>query len=284
MKNVKELKQNVLQRMRFCWGENAAIFFITVGGAAAMALVWFMIMDLLASLGITDSSARRVDLSNGTVIAVTAVSLLILFGIAEPFRYGVKWYRLQQVRGNSVHAGSMFSCYSSWKRAGQIFRLNAYLFAKRFYFTAPLAIMFAAGIFLVNKIETSGNTVAYSAAAVLVFLLTGSIACAAAAFNCRYAAVTYLFVLEPDTPPKELVEKGLRISKGKSDYLVNAVLSSSLCLPFCVLIFPMVFAVPYLQMVYTAAVNEIIMSDRSEDNDGLSGKQGYEIAGEYEHN
>lgn len=284
MKNVKELKQNVLQRMRFCWGENTAIFFITVGGIAAVALVWFMIMDLLISMGIADSSARRVDLSNGAVIAVTAVSLLILFGIAEPFRYGVKWYRLQQVRGNSVHAGSMFSCYGSWKRAGQIFRLNAYLFAKRFYFTAPLAIIFASGIFLVNKIETSGNTVAYSAAAVLVFLLTGSTVCAAAAFNCRYAAVTYLFVLEPDTPPKELVEKGLKISMGKTDYLAEAILSSAICLPFCVFIFPMVFAIPYLQMIYTAAVNEIILSEQSEENDGQFGKQVHEIDKEYEHN
>ena len=284
MKNVKELKQGVLKRMRYCWGENAAIFFITAGGAAAVALVWFMIMDLLINMEIADSSARRVDLSNGAVIAVTAVSLLILYGIAEPFRYGVKWYRLQQVRGNSVHAGSMFSCYGSWKRAGQIFRLNAYLFVKRFYFTAPLAIMFAAGIFLVNRIGTTGNSVAQSAAAVLVFLLTGSIICAAAAFNCRYAPVTYLFVLEPDTPPKELVKKGLKISKGKSDYLAEAILSSAICLPFCVFIFPLVFAVPYLNMVYTAAVNEIILSEQQEEAVGQAGKQVSEIDKEYEHN
>ena len=270
--------------MRYCWGENTAIFFITTGGAAAVALVWFMILDLMVSMGVADSSARRVDLSNGAVIAVTAVSLLILFGIAEPFRYGVKWYRLQQVRGNSVQAGSMFSCYGSWKRAGQIFRLNAYLFVKRFYFTAPLAIMFAAGIFFVNKIGTAGNNAASSAAAVLVFLLTGSVICAAAAFNCRYAPVPYLYVLEPDTPPKELLEKGLKISKGKSDYLAEAVLSSAVCLPFCIFIFPMVFAVPYLQMIYTAAVNEIILSEQQEENAVQIGKQESEIDKEYEHN
>ena len=284
MKNVRELKRDVLQRMRYCWGENAAIFFITAGGAAAVALMWFMVMDLLITMGIADSSARRIDFSNGAVIAVTAVSLLILYGIAEPFRYGVKWYRLQQIRGNAVHAGSMFSCYSSWKRAGQIFRLNAYLFAKRFYFTVPLAIMLAAGILLANKIGTAGSSAAHSAAAVLVFLLTGSIICAAAAFNCRYAPVTYLFVLEPDTPPKELVEKGLKISKGKSDYLAEAILSSAVFLPLCILIFPVAFAVPYFQMIRTAAVNEIILSEQPEENVGQIGKRGSEIDKEYEHN
>ena len=161
MKTVKELRQTVLQRMRYCWGENTAVFFISAGGIAAVALAWFITTDFLMASGVTDQSGPRADLSNGIVIAATAAALLLLFGIAEPFRYGVKWYRLQQVRGNAVHARSIFSCYGSLKRAGQIFRLDAYLFVRRMYFALPLIALFAAGTYMASRIRISENSVAY---------------------------------------------------------------------------------------------------------------------------
>ncbi len=281
MKTVKELKQTVLQRLRYCWGENTAVFFISAGGAAAVALAWFMTTDFLIASGAADQTRPRADLSNGAVLAVTAAALILLFCIAEPFRYGVKWYRLQQVRGNAVHARSIFSCYGSWKRAGQIFRLDAYLFVRRMYFTVPLIALFAAGVYLASRIEASENMAAYSAAAVLVLLLAGSVICASAAFNCKYSAAGYLFVLDPDASPKELIDKSVRISKGKSDYLVEAVLSSAIWLPFCVLIFPLIFAAPYMKMIYTAAVNEIILSEETENQNG---KRSDIVDGEYAHN
>ncbi len=281
MKTVKELRQTVLQRLRYCWGENTAVFFISAGGIAAAALAWFMTTDFLIAFGVTDRAGPRADLSNGTVLAVTAAALLLLYGIAEPFRYGVKWYRLQQVRGNAVHARSIFSCYGSWKRAGQIFRLDAYLFVRRMYFTVPLIALFTAGVYLVNRIEASENSVAYSAAAVLALLLAGSVICAFTAFNCKYSAAGYLFVLDPDASPKELIDKSVRLSKGRSDYLIEAMLSSAIWLPFCILVFPLIFALPYMKMIYTAAVNEIILSEETEDQNG---KRSDIVDGEYAHN
>ena len=267
MKPVKELKQNVKRRMRYCWGENAAIFFITAGGVSAIALAWFMTADFLRTTGIAEVSRRRIDLTDGVTLAVTAAALLMLFIIAEPFRYGVKWYRLQQVRGNSVHARSLFSSYSSWKRAGQIFRLEAYLFLRRLYFTAPLTILLALGLYLAHKIQSRGNGAAYGAAAVTVLLLTAGVICTAAVFNCRFTAAAYLFVLDPEAPPKELVEKSVRISAGRTDYLAEAVLSSAKWLFACIFIFPSVFTIPYMQMVFTAAVNEIILSAEEDGDD-----------------
>lgn len=284
MKTVKELKQTVLQRLRCCWGENTAIFFISAGGIASVALAWFMTTDFLAAFGAADPSRPRADLSNGAILAVTAIALAMLFAIAEPFRFGVKWYRLQQVRGNSVHARSIFSCYGSWKRAGQIFKLDAYLFLRRLYFTAPLAALLGSGIFLVNRIETSENSVAYSAAAVLALLLAGSVICTASAMNCKYAAAEYLFVMDPDASPKKLADKSVELTRGRSDYIMEAFLSSAIWLPSCLLIFPMVFAVPYMQMINTAAVNEIITSEKSGESTKQDGKREDTVEREYAHN
>lgn len=268
MKPVKELKQKVKHRMRYCWGENAAVFFLTVGGISAAMLIWAMIIDYMRMGGIISPGKSFIGISDSGALAVTAVVIVAFIFISEPFRYGVKWYRLQQIRGNSVHARSIFSCYGSWKRAGQIFKLNACLFVRRLYFTLPLTAMLVLGLYLVRKIQISGGGAAYGAAVAAVLLLTGGVICAAAAFNCRFAAAAYLFVLDPDAPAKEIIKKSVRISKKKTDYLTEAVLSSARWLPLCVLIFPAVFVIPYMRMMYTAAVNEMIASYENDADHG----------------
>lgn len=268
MKSVRELKQTVMQRLRYSWGENAAVFFLTAGGISAALLIWTMIIDYMRMDGMTAAAKSFIGISDGGAIAVTVIIAVIFIFIAEPFRYGVKWYRLQQIRGNSVHARSIFSCYGSWKRAGQILKLNLCLFARRLYFTLPLAAILVFGLYLVHTIQTAGSGAAYVAAAAAVLLLTGGVICAAAALNCRFAAAAYLFVLHPDASVKEIIEKSVRIAKGKTDYLTEAVLSSARWLPFCVLIFPAVFVLPYMRMMYTAAVNEMIVSYENDADGG----------------
>ncbi|MDE5577181.1 MAG: hypothetical protein K2J11_07325 [Oscillospiraceae bacterium] len=268
MKSVKELKQTVKLRLRYSWGENAAVFFLTAGGISAAMLIWAMIIDYMRMDGITAVPKSFIGISDGGAIAVTVIIAVLFIFVSEPFRYGVKWYRLQQIRGNSVHARSIFSCYGSWKRAGQIFKLNLCLFVRRLYFTLPLAAMLVLGLYLVRTIQTAGSGAAYAAAAAAV-LLTGGVICAAAAFNCRFAAAEYLFALDPDASVKDIIEKSVRIAKGKTDYLTETVLSSAKWLPFCVLIFPAVFVFPYMRMMYTAAVNEMIVSY---ENDAGSGE------------
>lgn len=260
MKTVKELKRNVLERLMCCWGESVMIFFISVGGAAAIVIAWTMTADLIGASGEAALSPNKTDLTNGAMLAATAAALLLLWGLAEPFAYGVKWYRIQQIRGNSVHARSVFSCYGSLKRVGQIYRLEAYLFVRRLYFFLPLAALLAAGIIVVDRVEKLNGGISYGAAAVLILLLTGCVLCAGAAINSKYAPVPYLFALEPDSSPKELVRKSAELTRDRTDYILEALFSAAGWLIPCILIFPAIFSIPYIKMVYTAAINEIIES------------------------
>lgn len=269
MKTPKELKSNVTQRLRCCWGENAAIFFITVGGISVIALSWAAAADLLGT-------EKTAVFSDGTFLAVTAMAFLLLWGISRPFSYGVKWYRLRQIRGDSVHARSIFICYGSLRRMGQIFRLSAALFVRRLYFAAPITGMIAAGFLLENKIVSAGEGIAYSAAAVMIFLLSGAAAVAVWLINCKYAPVPYLFVLEPDRSPKELIEKSKKISEGKTSYILESMLSAANCFLPCLLVFPTVLIVPYMCMLYTAAINEII-ENGEEKEDSLGGEENLRI-------
>lgn len=262
-----------------CWGENCAIFFITLGGLSAAVLAWLLTADFLTVTGFAGVSEKRINLSDGKILAVTAAMLVLIWLISTPFSYGVKWYRIQQVRGNSVHARSVFSCYSSFKRMGQIFRLNSVLLSKKLVFVVPAAAVLAAGIFLLNNFrEREEKEMVFSIAAVLFLMIAAGIFCAMIIFNMKYAAVPFLFALEPDKPPVYLIEKSCRIIKGHTDYLIETLLSLAVWLVPCIIFFPAIFIFPYLQMVYTGAINELILADGKDDNPSADAKRGDKLA------
>lgn len=263
MKDVKELKQSVMTSMRSCWGENAAVFFISAGGGTAVLLALMLISDLLRSADPEAVSGRRIDLGSGAMLAAAA-ALVMLWLLAVPFEYGVKWYRLQQVRGRSVHARSIFTCYGSWRRLGQIFRFTAALYARRLYFLLPAAALITAGIFAAIRMDTA-------LAAVIIFLSAGCVICGAVLINRKYALAPYLFVLDPKAPPKELIDKSVRLTRGREHYLSDALFAAAAWFPACILVFPAVFVVPYSQTLYTAAVNELISAGTEVPNKTAKG-------------
>ena len=267
MKNVKELKKSVAPRLVCSWGENCAIFFITIGGIAAAVLAWSMTVDFLKAVGFVNDTRDLFDTYDIAAIGVTLGILLLVWIIATPFFYGVKWYRIQQVRGNSVHAKSIFSCYTSLKKSLQVYKLSILVGLKRLYVIIPFAMVIGIGLYMANEIEKMDGGIFTSIAVTCLLLFTGLAFCVYLIFNIRYAAVPYLYALGHDTPSAELIKNSERIMKGKGEYVKETVFSLAGWLASCLFVFPMVFAVPYMNMVYTAAINEIIVNDDAEENE-----------------
>lgn len=252
--------------MKCSWGENCAIFFITLGGIAAAVLAWSMLADFLVVAGYAERSSGIFVLTDTTMLIVTLVVLVLAWIIATPFSYGVKWYRIQQIRGNSVHAKSIFSCYTSLKKSMQVYKLSLILGINRLYVIIPFAMIIGIGVYMINEIEKMGGGIFSNIAVVCLLLFTGLAFCVYTMFNVRYAAVPYLYALEHDAPPSELIKKSERIMKNKSDYMSETILSLVGWLVPCLFVFPIVFTVPYMNMVYTAAINEIIENDGKPDD------------------
>lgn len=268
MKSVNELKQSAVPRLMCCWGESIAVFFITMGCISAFVIAWMIAVDFAATSGVVEISDKKIDLSNGIILAITAAMFFLLWIALTPFSYGVKWYRMQQIRGNSVHARSIFSCYTSIRRAGQVFRLSFELLFRRLYILVPFIAVLISGLLLISYIAGKGEiTLGYAAVVVLLLLLAGIMYCAYSVINIKYALVPYLFALEPDKSPKELIEKSRRLVKGKYGYMAEVLSSLTSYFIPCILIFPAVFIMPYVKMVYTAAMNELIEVDGKDDFD-----------------
>lgn len=264
--------------MKYCWAECCAMFFIVAGGLSALSLAWLMTEDFLRAADMAETNERMIDLSNGFMLSATVALAVILWIMLTPFEYGVKWYRLQQVNGNSVHLRSIFSCYTSIKKFLQVMNLNGMLIIRKMFVFLPLLAVELTAAFIVRFIgaaqngENNGNA-AYNLAFVLFLLLTAALFCINKALCIKYAAAPYIYVNDPDAPPSEIIEKSKKLMEYNSSYLADVMRSLITETAFCMLIFPMVFVIPHMQMIYTAAIAEIIGSDGEEADTNVNDEE-----------
>lgn len=235
----------------YCFGELCTLFVLSVGGISVFVLACMIAAAVMGRSSPTDL----------ILILVSIAAFIILIVAATPLSYGAGWYRIQQIRGISVHARSIFSCYTSARKLWQVLRLNSILILKKLPVMIPAAIISAAMFYIAGVVDenTDGNAAYYImffAALLVTFIMLGLVSL----YSVRYAAVPYLYALGPERPSSELISESKRIMKGQEKYLSEVMFSLSLWLLPCLTIFPMIFIVPYMQMVYTAVINEIITS------------------------
>ena len=142
----------------------------------------------------------------------------------------------------------------------QVLKINGILILRRLpAFILVFGAVFAE-FYMVNEAGrvVGQDSVLYTVSAVLMLFLVAIGFCLFILLGLKYAPVPYLYALEPASSPKEIIAKSKRIMKNNSWYIIETMGSMAGWLLPCILIFPMVFILPYSQMVYTAAINEII--------------------------
>lgn len=258
MKNFKEIKESVATRMKRCWGECCALFFMSAGGIAAGVFAWYVAMNYFMTTDIINSM-------NDPIALLTAVGVfVIMWVISVPYRYGVRWYRLQQVRGHSVHAKSVFSCYFSTKRMFQVYRLSLKLFLNKSILMVPFLCFLGAAIYLITKFDGI-SSIGYNLLVVVLLMLSVVAYIAYNILNIKYTAAPYIFVLGFDRPAKDIISDSIRFTQAHRVYMIEVLRSCAIMLLPCALIFPMIFVIPKMMMIYTAAINEMIEKGFAED-------------------
>lgn len=253
MKKTTELKKLAILRLTGCWGESCAIVFILLGELAAAVLVAAICRDCLIM--------RAPDgFPTGAVLVLFAVAAALLWFAVAPFSYGTKWYRIQQIRGVTVQARSMFSCYVSLRKLIEVLKLNSMTVLRSMPMFISGAAMAAAAFYLPDKLcgALGGGSILYNAVRILFLLLAAASVCGWQASRLKYALAPYLYVLEPGADPAGLIKKSRTLMKNNYRYLLKTGFSLMGWLIPCILIFPVIFIIPYIEMVYTAAINEII--------------------------
>ncbi len=259
MKNIKELRQSTSERMKRCWGENCALFFISAGGITAALFAGYLVMNFFVAIGVAER------MNEPLVLVVAAVIFLLMWIIAVPYKYGARWYRLQQARGHSVHAKSVFSCYFSSKRLMQVYKLSILLTLRKFILLIPFLLFISSALVLIIYISSEGGGAGQNIAVVVLIMLAVCAYLAYTVLNMKYAAAPFLFALGHDRPARDIINESIHFMKGTQRYMIEMLRTCGIMLIPCIMFFPMVFIVPRVTMLYTAAINEIIENGFAKD-------------------
>ena len=256
LKTVGELKKSAYNHLGDCWGECAAIFFMVCGVCTAIAAAFALAMLFI------DGTAKPEQLFKNRSLEFYALCggiLLIIALISIPFKYGISWYLLQQVRGNAVPLSCIFSCYTSQKRLIQTIALEIGTLLRKSVVGIPLVgfgiVEIRVAAAALRNIES--KLIFTVIAAVLVLLL----ACMTAlylVFAMRFFLVPYIFASDSDKKISEIISESEKIMYGKELYLAELYFSFSGMSLFCLLIFPAIFFIPFIRMTTAAAAAEII--------------------------
>lgn len=271
LKNGQQLKKNALDRLSLCWGETTGIFFMNFG--YALLIFVSCIGIALMTIGINNLYKIKTDgLANEKIIKViiySTVFIVISCIIKIPFNFGKCWYMLQNAKGNTVQASSLFICYTSKKRFFTTIQMEIVLSIKKILFGVPLIAIGVLEFLLWDMIIEKYGSFWYTVSIVFIILTACCLLAVYYIFTLRYRLVPYIYALNPDIPSKEIIKTGEKMMYGRETYMIEIIMSMVKWFIPCILIFPAIFIVPNMMLTYSGAVNEIIENYYSDYSDKI---------------
>ena len=260
LKKSSEIKSIAQKRLLGCWAECVSILLIGAGLIIVFILSVLMVVKFCYSYGFIDFDIDHL-VSQGTVpffvsviIALTAVAFL-----AAPLNYGINWFYMQSAQGRKVPASSFFNCYFNRELSNGIIKLQLLVSLRKMIMFIPLCLLFIGEIVAAEHIlKNTKDSFIYSVIICCFMLVSAGATFAYMLASMRYSLVKYIYTLNPEKPAEVIIRESAECIAGNESYILEIFLSVGLWVASCVLIFPTVYAIPYIKMTFTVAASELI--------------------------
>lgn len=266
-----ELRTLAKQRLGGCWCECTGSLLVFIGIITAFCLAGVLVIRFLYTYGIIEYDINKVFL-NGTPLfyAVTGLAAALLIVAMMPLKYGICWYYAQAAEGRNVPASCFFSCYMHPEHFRKTLKLGLSVWAHKIAVLIPTGAAAALCAAVSVKMLRSGSSILLNTVVLALMLL---LATAAALFciwyTVRYELVPYIYADCPDKSVKEIIALSGICSGEARLYLIKTMFSFIPWTACCILIFPLIYIVPYVSMAFAIAVSDIISEDgvkKAEEN------------------
>lgn len=265
LKKSGEIKSIARQKLSLCWAECVSILLIELGIAVVFILSALLVTKFCYSFGIIDFDIDHI-VSQGTlpffvavVIAVGAAAFLI-----APLSYGVNWFYMQAVLGRKAPASSFFACYTNKALFKRVLRLHGMVSLRKLVMFMPLCLLIIAElIFTELVLKKTEDSFIYSVIICCFVLVSAGALFVYILATMRYGLVKFIYALDPEKPAELIINESAKCMAGSESYILEIFLSMGVWIASCIMIFPGVYAVPYIKM--TAAVTAKVLIEYNGD-------------------
>ena len=260
LKKSGEIKSIACQKLSLCWAECVSILLIELGIAVVFVLTMLLMTKFCYTFGIIDFDIDHV-VSQGTlpffISVVIAVGIMLFF--SAPLSYGVNWFYMQAVLGRKAPASSFFACYTNKELFKKVLRLHGMVSFRKFLMFVPLCLLIIAElIFTELVLKKTEDSFIYSVIVCCFILISAGAFFVYILATMRYSLVKFIYALDNEKSPELIIKESAECIAGNESYILEIFLSVGLWIASCILIFPGVYAAPYIKMISAVTAKTLI--------------------------
>lgn len=256
--SIKEIKKSALQRLSENSGQGIAVCVIIISVMLVFALLNQLFYEVFDYFGIL-ITYRGLFKYHDTYVLMCALCRVAQYILTVPAIVGAMWWFIHCVRGEQNPVSSILVAYSNRRMFFKTVWLKFNIHLRKLGITAIAALsIYAQYRVVADAFKGGGNNL------VAVLLLFGMITLAVcmaaywAVFTLRYTLVDYIFTLNPDLSVREIAEYSKEGMKNHMGDILRLIVSFIPQFLLCLLIFPVIFVVPYFFMARAELSNRII--------------------------
>ncbi|MGN1304582.1 MAG: hypothetical protein ACI4YB_06055 [Oscillospiraceae bacterium] len=257
-------RRKAAERLKCCWGECVGEVFVVTAILTIAAILFLLAVECLFRAGVISFGISDLGSGGSKLVAAALIYLVLLYIMLIPLKYGAAWFYFQEACSTTVPGSGFFSCYMHGKHIKDTLGLELMVIARRVGVAAfPIAFIVFMVLHFRWLVEVDPSMAAASLAvltivgALLVFMYI--------IYHLRYIFVPYLYASDPEKTPKEIIAESVRVAKGSRFGIIKLVFSLAPLWISCVLVFPLIFVIPYTKMTFASAAAEIFYSYRSDE-------------------
>lgn len=254
--DYKRYRRNAAQRLRCCLGECIGEVFILAAAVALTVLAFLVVTECLFKAGVISFGVDNLGEGGRKLGLAAALCVFFLYVVLIPFKYGSAWFYFQEAKGTSIPGSGFLSCYMHRRHIKGTLKVELMVFAKRSIVAVVPAVFIGVMAWHVYSLLESNPAAAaaYLAVAAVIGMVVVYLYII---FFLRYSFVPYLYAADPEKPAKEILAQSIKISRGCRFDMVRIMLSLAPLWICCILIFPLIFVIPYTKMTFASAFAEI---------------------------
>jgi hypothetical protein len=266
IKKIKEIRAAARRQLAGCWCECTCSLMLFAGIVAAVGLAWIVVMRYLYTFGyIGFGISEIIEKAPVGFYLVSGVAALLIAILLMPLKYAVCWYYAQAAEDRYVPAECFFSCYKNAKHFKQTTAMGVLVWVCKLPgLIAVAAVGFLCTVIYKNTVKADYGTLAENIILTLLILVMVLSVIAYVTFSMRFRLVPFVYAAFPDKPVFEVIKLSTEYTKGSAVYLTQTLFSFVPWLVLCVMVFPLLYVVPYMFMTFTAAANKVIWDKAGE--------------------